>query len=301
MSTERVREAVRPRDIIQDILAARMLKKAKERFVSRPWEDLPADISASSHDGRFSRIAILAGDVGHSSTATPVVTADDESAKVILQPSLNQMTGKLDALLAGLHQARNSYATYNKALTKMTGGEESKKRKRGRSSSRPDDTELTTAASNDSQETSPKHADTDGANSEIQRRHRLHRRKGTSSQNKANLGLRDWSDVLGVASMCGWESAVVTRAAARCSDLFGEAISFRTLHEGPAQDQEVRYEPEVLTAEDVQTAQSADEQTSDEVFESREDMVGGVHVDGFLQPIKRQKSWSRNSRAQSQR
>ncbi|KAL8947700.1 MAG: hypothetical protein Q9183_007759 [Haloplaca sp. 2 TL-2023] len=311
MSTETAQGVVGPRELLQDILAAQVLKKAKERFLSRHWEETSTDTSASSRDGRFSRqsrVAMLAGDASVSSNATPAVMADDEMAKGILQPSLIQMMNKLDALLAGLHQARNSYATYNKALTKMTTDEKSNKRKRGRSSSRPDDTEITTAPSNQSRETSPEHPGTDGTYSNIQRRHRLHRRKGTSSQNKAGLGLRDWSDVVGVASMCGWDSAVVARAAARCSDLFEERISFRTLHEGSAQDQEIRYEPEILTAEDFRPANSDDEPTTDEVFdtsgataESKDDMVGGVHVDGFLQPIKRKKSWSRSSRAQSQR
>ncbi|KAI9715471.1 MAG: hypothetical protein M1812_005947 [Candelaria pacifica] len=50
----------------------------------------------------------------------------------------------------------------------------------------------------------------------------------------AALGLRDWSDVLGIASMVGWEPQVIERAAARCSSLFAEGISFRTLEEGDA-------------------------------------------------------------------
>ncbi|KAH0558388.1 hypothetical protein GP486_004952, partial [Trichoglossum hirsutum] len=45
------------------------------------------------------------------------------------------------------------------------------------------------------------------------------------------LGLRDWSDILGVASMVGWEPEAISRAAARCSTLFGEGINFRTLAE----------------------------------------------------------------------
>ena len=311
MSTEIGPGAMGPRELLQDILAARVLKKAKERFLSRHWEDPSTEKSASPRDRRFSRqsrVAMLAGDASISSNTTPVIMADDEFAKGVLQPSLNQMMNKLDALLASLHQARNSYATYNKALTKMTTDKKSNKRKRGRNSSRPGDTEITTAPSNQSRETSPEHPGADGAYSNIQRRHRLHRPKGTSSQNKADLGLRDWSDVVGVASMCGWDSAVVARAAARCSDLFEERISFRTLYEGSAQDQEIRYEPEIFAAENFQTAKSDDEQISDEVFDTsgataelKGDMVGGVHVDGFLQPIKRKKSWSRSSRAQSQR
>ncbi|KAH0538259.1 hypothetical protein FGG08_005130 [Glutinoglossum americanum] len=48
---------------------------------------------------------------------------------------------------------------------------------------------------------------------------------------QGQTGLGDWSDVLGVASMVGWEPEAVSRAAARCSALFGEGMSFRTLAE----------------------------------------------------------------------
>ncbi|KAI9783588.1 MAG: hypothetical protein M1816_001339 [Peltula sp. TS41687] len=44
-----------------------------------------------------------------------------------------------------------------------------------------------------------------------------------------HLGLRDWSDVLGIASMTGWDEAVISRAAERCSVLFNEKIQSRTL------------------------------------------------------------------------
>jgi RNA polymerase I specific transcription initiation factor len=49
---------------------------------------------------------------------------------------------------------------------------------------------------------------------------------------RGQLGLMDWSDLLGVASMVGWDLEAVGRAAARCSTLFGEGIRFRTLAEG---------------------------------------------------------------------
>ena len=48
------------------------------------------------------------------------------------------------------------------------------------------------------------------------------------------LGLRDWSEVLGFASMTGWDPDVVSRAAERCSRLFGEQMNFRTLTEESA-------------------------------------------------------------------
>jgi hypothetical protein len=51
------------------------------------------------------------------------------------------------------------------------------------------------------------------------------------NKKQEQLGLRDWSDILGVASMVGWEPEAISRAAVRCSTLFGEGINFRTLAE----------------------------------------------------------------------
>ena len=64
------------------------------------------------------------------------------------------------------------------------------------------------------------------------------RSKSKSSRHKSarprrpyKLGLRDWSEVLGTAAIIGWNSAVVERTVKRCSDLFGEQMSFGTIEE----------------------------------------------------------------------
>jgi hypothetical protein len=46
------------------------------------------------------------------------------------------------------------------------------------------------------------------------------------------LGLRDWSDVLGMAALTGWDEQVLRRASKRCADLFGEDMLFRTFYDG---------------------------------------------------------------------
>lgn len=47
-------------------------------------------------------------------------------------------------------------------------------------------------------------------------------------------GLRDWSDVIGAASLSGFKPDVVARAAQRCANLFGQGMDMQTLLEGPA-------------------------------------------------------------------
>ncbi|OLN84319.1 hypothetical protein CCHL11_05891 [Colletotrichum chlorophyti] len=60
-------------------------------------------------------------------------------------------------------------------------------------------------------------------------------------------GLRDWSDVIGAASLSGFGPDVVARAAQRCADLFGQGMEIQTLAEGPAtkgpRPQTTRYLP----------------------------------------------------------
>lgn len=43
------------------------------------------------------------------------------------------------------------------------------------------------------------------------------------------FGLRDWSEVLAMASSVGWDSQALDRTMARCSELFGEAMSTQLL------------------------------------------------------------------------
>lgn len=48
------------------------------------------------------------------------------------------------------------------------------------------------------------------------------------------LGLIDWSEILGLASMTDWDEDAVTRTAQRCATLFGESMSFVALPEDSA-------------------------------------------------------------------
>ncbi|KAF2084468.1 hypothetical protein K490DRAFT_68777 [Saccharata proteae CBS 121410] len=70
---------------------------------------------------------------------------------------------------------------------------------------------------------------------------RRRRRSSTgSSSNEPDVAafernkLRDWSSVLGNASLSGFDPAVIARTAKRCAGLFGEAMTFRMMHEDQA-------------------------------------------------------------------
>ncbi|KAL8649991.1 MAG: hypothetical protein Q9226_005337 [Calogaya cf. arnoldii] len=277
--------------LLSELLAARACKKAKERFYEREWEDsdieLPDLPSDSRLEGQSSQIPEPVGD---SKQYEPVIMADDERAKSILQPSIGHVLHKLDTLLMGLHHARNSYAMINKtsAHSRPATDDESadgKRRKRK--------TFRTTAGRKSSQGRSSLQS---GEGSEAAPE------SATSfSKLKTGLGLRDWSDVLGVASMSGFPPAVVAKAAERCANLFNEGIIFRTLYEGKKSYSEVKYAPDMIPVETLQNFLQSETEQSSSLDESEKEKVGGVHVDGFLQPIKKRSAWTRPSRSKKQK
>ncbi|KAL0935415.1 RNA polymerase I specific transcription initiation factor [Colletotrichum truncatum] len=81
-------------------------------------------------------------------------------------------------------------------------------------------------------------------------------------------GLRDWSDVIGAASLSGFNPEVVARAAQRCADLFGQGMDMQTLHEGPAlkgpKAQRIRYLPGSRRGHEQPLSSSSDEEEEDD-------------------------------------
>ncbi|KAI4197763.1 MAG: hypothetical protein LQ346_002923 [Caloplaca aetnensis] len=313
---------------IQELLAARACRLAKEKFNEREWENSDVESPATPDDPWLTKQARILEEVEGPSLVEedePLVMADDEMAKRILQPSLNHIGVKLDAILMGLHHARSSYATYGPASKKTqatTDGDSSQDNKRKRETSRRalnsgrgqrrrvlrDVADDSMAEDTESDSSYERHTETDHDLAEpLRSRRRLGR-----------LGLRDWSDVLGVASMCGWDAGTVETAVARCSALFGEGLVLRTLREGQDGYHEVSYLPKSLANEDPprvasvtgnihhQAAVPSKDQVRSETgreFDSygydQDGKVGGVHVDGFLQPIPKRKYWTRERKKPS--
>ncbi|KAL8650206.1 MAG: hypothetical protein Q9210_003964 [Variospora velana] len=309
-------------ELLQEILTAVACKKAKERFYEREWEDSGADSPPTPTDPwleRQSQIQGMLHSSGRPDEDEPVVMIDDERAKNILRPSLNHILTKLDTLLAGLHHARSLYTTSKRSFIQVeatTEDESSMDSKRTRKASRtrvsqersrrrkapPDLTE-------DSSAVSSKPEINRGWHSGLGRRSAQTLRRSRSRIKQ--LGLRDWSDVLGVASMCGWDAGVVDGAAIRCSALFEESFVLRTLHEGQAGYHDTKYLPKASTSEGLrepafgtrhaqaQRGNGGSRTVShghDLSEDNHDDMYGGVHVDGFLQTIPIHKSWTRQRR-----
>ncbi|KAK4937836.1 hypothetical protein LTR10_021639 [Elasticomyces elasticus] len=137
----------------------------------------------------------------------PVPLADDEEAKRLFLPSARHVLSKVDDLLLGLHHARYSHTLKGQSGDNETERTSSLPASRSRRRATSADTAISTVSS-------------------------VATTSSKGSRRAQNLELRDWSDVVGMASLTGWDSEVVARASERCAQLFGENMLFRNFHEG---------------------------------------------------------------------
>ncbi|KAF2192322.1 hypothetical protein K469DRAFT_716842 [Zopfia rhizophila CBS 207.26] len=306
----------------------------------------------------------------------PVILADDDRARRILQPTINSLLTHLDGLAMTVCQTRLNHFGRDHSDTSdseaVSDAESvlSQLRSSSRTRSRSSKTPATRASSRapsiqkptDSRTLRKRHStqhqskipsDSDSASdygaehgeeSEIQTESTEgstpSRVRGTSKQRREQAGLLDWSEVLGIASMTGWNERAVARTAQRCATLFGEGMSFRTCDEGLAMKapaEPVHYTPDMIpdlsatmggtpkrplfekgmvhcphtdcwghdkefklpyrVIEHVKRIHGYDPRTNDSDNEERK--CGGVHIDGFLQPISAKQGWLGKGRSKS--
>ena len=328
--------------VLKDLLLAQVLKKAKERRVHRRESELDSEHGAQP--ANQSESSIISGE---ESELEPVTMLDDEVAGDLLQPAIHHILTKLDHLLMGLHHAQNAYKANDgftfESQIKSDDDEsgQSERHKRERSSSRPKKNRMPPL------DPSPFSGPTPTASADNESTMKLTRSRERSrstarktrpvQMRNARCGLRDWSDVIGIASMTGWDSKLVQKAAFRCSKLFEEGITLRTLNEHgddshelvilpdtPHPDSESsvyklaqthfsdarRFQidgavwelycpittcPRAIRAFSNSTALKRHLRQVHQglVEQSDQKMIGGVHVDGFLQPIPVVERWIR--------
>ena len=357
-----------------DSMNAVLLREAKQRLMRRNSLEVRQDSESPLRGVDISVSRTTRGKAGHENTEQPqdemsikksniqlentykvIPMADDEVAASILQPSVQHALTKLDDLFMGLHHSRHAYLSesddgnhdmktdvdedesLNRGIAPQGNSRDRlrlKKRRLGKSISTTDSENESTLSSHKLK--MPKR----------KRRERLISSKSrfrASRKRRAQLGLRDWGDILGMASLTGWDPSILARAASRCAILFGEKINFRTLPEGNDEATEITYPPVVLVEsaaasnsnkslyenntkpeQVTETFSSREAKVIDgklycpfpkctrsqksfkrnwnfqqhmetmhtqEVFHNERDVVGAVHVDGFLCPIKAQRGW----------
>lgn len=159
----------------------------------------------------------------------------------------------------------------------------------------------------------------------------------------SRAGLMDWSEVLGIAAVKGWNQRALARTAQRCSALFGESMSFMPFHEDLATKcptSPALYTPSTIPApresimgtprstkrpyfqpgaircphidcyghhkdfavsyrviEHCMRIHGYDPRSNDSDNEER--TKGGVHIDGFLQPITAKQGWLGHGRSKA--
>lgn len=311
----------RPGQYLQEMLFAQVLRKAKDRFRDRPWRDAQHSANSATRSPRESKGRqrssngrSRAKEDNEAPAQKPVFMADDQRASEILQPTVQHMMTKLDDLFMGLHYGRSAYVSAEDSgsesqnQTSQRSASRGRRKKRKWEASKPDvDADASNDAPDDPDSDSDKHrpirkkSGSKGKTQQAGSASHTSRSKNFLDR-KGRLGLRDWSDVLGIASMTGWPQPVVASAVSRCVNLFGEGIKFRTLEEGKKIQEERLYLPGASIP--VLNAKSQDNTwravvSSRSKFESKK--VGGVHVDGFLKPVEGKKSWMYSNKNRSKR
>lgn len=170
------------------------------------------------------------------------ILVDDDNATEILQPHTRQILSKLDDLLLGLHKNRQGHVKQAASSRSRSRSQRSRSRTREKpqpatdnedeadrandvNSSNELNSRFRSASQTQSPAIDPVNLDDETADA---RKAAEHARK---SKRKPKLNPRDWSEVLGIASLVGWNPEVVRRARDRCASLFGEDLTFRTLGE----------------------------------------------------------------------
>ncbi|MCJ1266678.1 hypothetical protein MMC22_006563 [Lobaria immixta] len=348
------------RQDLQDLLVAQVIKKAKKRnfyLREKEGERRPPGTEPEALSMELSDDSSISNKSESPDELEPVIMLDDEVAINLLQPIVHHILTKLDGLLEGLHHTRNAHrATDGSDDHESACGRSKKKRSIPRSEEFKGNTsEASVQSLASGPETDfPSDNELTAKISRIRQKSRSsvgQRQNQRPRRRRANCGLRDWSDVLGVASMTGWDSTIVQKAAFRCSTLFKAGIKFRRLEENGNDSNEILVLPNTsfsrlrstsdemlqvnprsssapVRVTDSQGLES--EESSWKIHcpvstcnrfsrgfsssyalkrhlkqvhqgeaaleklggkESEEEMVGGVHVDGFLQPIPRAESW----------
>ncbi|MCJ1375446.1 hypothetical protein MMC20_006682 [Loxospora ochrophaea] len=243
-----------PSEELEDVLLGTILKEAKERFLGRPLEasDLDSETGVeSSFKGSNSRSRSRKRSASKDpeskieyrnrplDSPRPVVMADDEQAKELLQPEIRHILSKLDDLLMALHRSRQTYCTRrpDSQSEPQTEAEELQKNSRTAGS----DTENRKSRSGPTlkirkSSPGPPSASLPRKKSRPRSSSRASSNPSTrpnsrSSSKSKTLNPRDWSDVLGTASLIGWDPVTLDNATKRCTALFNEGMTFRTFSE----------------------------------------------------------------------
>ncbi|KAF1838570.1 hypothetical protein BDW02DRAFT_391108 [Decorospora gaudefroyi] len=305
--------------------------------------------------------------------AIPTILADDARAQRLLQPSIHSMMSKLDHVALAILRTRVNHfgrgGSADSSQSEFTSGAESSgpasrsssrarsksatSREPSRPASRARSVQVgrTAKEGKEAMEGEAKLSSSESSDSDTSEHASRPRKRRRSSSDLSDSGastrdgllrdgLLDWSEVLGLAAVQGWDKGAIARTAQRCATLFGESMSFQPFHEALASKpatEPVQYTPSLVPApntlsiseppaakrpyfqagtlrcphtdcfghekdfalpyrvvEHCVRVHGYDPRTNDSDNEER--TVGGVHIDGFLQPVTAKPGWIGNGR-----
>ncbi|KAF1365966.1 hypothetical protein EJ07DRAFT_51175, partial [Lizonia empirigonia] len=262
----------------------------------------------------------------------PTILADDAKAQRLLQPTIASMLSKLDDVALALQRTRLNH--FGRAGF-------------GGGSSQSDFTTDAETTERDSRSRSQSRTKTSRSPRLRRKRSRSESRvdddDASNTRDWSRAGLMDWSEVLGIAAVKGWNQRALARTAQRCSALFGESMSFMPFHEDLATKSPANpalYTPSTIPAprepiigaprstkrpyfqpgaircphidcyghhkdfavsyrviEHCMRIHGYDPRSNDSDNEER--TKGGVHIDGFLQPITAKQGWLGHGRSKA--
>lgn len=279
--TLKMRRPWRPGTDLEEEIHALMLRRAKNRFRLRTWETdlspvlndaipkrLPSlsQMPSSPPTAMDSRQSSVASDVRSQThnewiddnstqlSAKPAFIVDDEESNRLLKQNARHITSKLDDLLTGLHKSRRHQPM--RSIASEGSKTQSKSNKRKRRSTTVECPIL-------SAEADPKDPDLQAKRKKTEDRDSSNHPSGPHAFNP-----RDWTEVLGFASLTGWDSTVIDRAAKRCAALFGERMITRTMPEraaGKAADSVKEYRPEMIPDIDSSDEEEEEDEQDEQV------------------------------------
>lgn len=218
----------------------------------------------------------------------PVFSADDDRSDALLRPTINHVMSRLDRLLLALHQSRQTHVqrprdgdtsdssarSSSRSPSTKPSTKRSKKSSQPQTATRTRRSRRTGSASRPSSPSDLVVFDDSGEDEtyepeQSEARSRSPSNRASSPESESQItspsgkkrrdpprpGLRDWSEVLGMASLTGWDPVVIERARNRCRDLFGEDMHLYTLaeHHGSSADENEPID-HVLNSRSVQSA-----------------------------------------------
>lgn len=244
----------RPSADLEDSIIASMMSTAHQQFKAREWDTDGLKSNPEIRDPDPNEMVISddendkKADDADSAFLRPGIQSDDDISRQQLLPLSRNVITHVDKLLMGLHHSiRNRVDNFDSSddsatdedgasFSRSRGKGKGKKKAPARGSKRARKESFSEKEYNSRakqirpsplQGSDQEMADIDGAEEAAE-----------EDENDARpvildrMALRDWSEVMGIASIIGLPADAVKRASRRCADLFNQDMRFRVLHEG---------------------------------------------------------------------